>query len=209
MDTFELKREQQRLARKVITQSTVEEIRTVGGASTQVLSPQELLASVVVCEFPTFKILELKTFVLRNPLPYKAGFEAYREMPAIIEAYNLLDTEPDVLLVRGAGVAHPRHIGIASHVGVELNKATIGVCDHLNSGTVVDGEIILHNQVCGFEVTTRDHANPLYFSVGHMVSLEMIQKLIPQLVCYPHKLPEPLHLAHKLARKQVKEVLHV
>ena len=115
MDALELKREQVKLAPKVVLNDGFSKIKTIGGIECTAVD-NKLLASVVVCEFPSFKILEKKTHLLDNPLPYQPDFLAYREMPAMIEAYNKLDEEPDVLLVKGAGILHPRKIGCFVHV---------------------------------------------------------------------------------------------
>src|SRR3989344_7769555 len=124
MDLFELKREQAKLSYRIRLENSFQEIKAIGAAECQVLGTK-LLATVVVCEFPSFKVKEHKTYVLDNPLPYKFGFVAYREMPAIIEAFNQLEEEPDVLLVKGEGVLHPRRLGLAAHLGLALNIPTI------------------------------------------------------------------------------------
>lgn len=171
----------------------------------------KLLACVVVCEFPSMKLLESKTYLLDNPLPYRPGFQAYREMPAIIEAYNQLELEPerepDLILVSGAGIAHPRKIGIASHLGLALNRPTIGITESLLTGTIQQGKIIIENEIRGFEIRTREYSNTIYVSPGHLVALGTVLTLIPKTIHYPHKLPEPLHLAHKLAKRKGRELL--
>jgi deoxyribonuclease V len=211
MDLLELKKEQLKLAPKVTLNDglgSFTSLKIIAGTSCIPLgSPPgtKLLAGVVVCEFPSMKLLEMKSYLLDNPLPYCPGFQAYREMPAIIEAYNQLEQEPDLILVSGAGIAHPRRIGIASHLGLALNRPTIGVTESLLCGQVQQGKIIVENEICGFEIKTREHSNPLYVSPGHLVSLGSVLNLIPKTIQYPHKLPEPLHLAHKLVKRKGKE----
>jgi len=140
-------------------------------------------------------------------LPYRPGFQAYREMPAMIEAFNSLEQEPDLILVSGTGVAHPRKLGIASHLGLALNKPTIGVTQKLVFGNVDKGKIMLYNDIVGFEIITREHANPVYVSPGHLVSLGSTLDTVSKIIKFPHKMPEPLHLAHKFARKKVKKII--
>ncbi|MEK6905254.1 MAG: endonuclease V, partial [Nanoarchaeota archaeon] len=149
----------------------------------------KLLATVVVCEFPSFEVKEYKSYVLDNPLPHKLGFEAYREIPAIIEAVNQLDEEPEVLLVKGSGVLHPRRIGIASHLGLELNIPTIGVQDKLTFGTLQEGKIILDGTVLGFEIKTKEFSNPLFVSPGHNISVKTALDIVSKSIVHPHKLP--------------------
>ena len=203
MDLLELKKEQLKLAPKIVLKDNFTRIKTIGGIDCVAVG-QKLLACVVICEFPSLKILEAKTYCLDNPLPYRPAFEAYREMPAMIEAYNQVQQEPDVLLVDGAGILHPRRLGLASHLGLALNRATIGVSDSLPIGRVEKGKIFLGTDVVGFEITTREFSNPIYVSPGHLVSLGTVLNLIGQLIRQPHKLPEPLYLAHKMAKRKVK-----
>lgn len=204
MDLIELKREQQKLARKIVLADRCTTIKTIGGITCTVIDNNNILALVVVCAFPSFELKEKTSFILHDPLPYKPDYIAYREMPAMIEAYNLLEQEPDLVLVSGSGILHPRQCGIASHLGLALNIPTIGVTEFLSLGKVENGKIILDNQIAGFEIKTREYANPLYVSPGHHISLGSVLHLLPQTIKTPHKMPEPLHLAQKIARKKVK-----
>ena len=208
MDLIELKKEQLKLAAKIVLRDSSPTLKTIGGIDC-VAQGNELIAAVVVCEFPSMKVLETKTYVLADPFRYVPGFQAYREMPAMIEAYNQLEQEPDILLVSGQGIAHPRKMGIASHLGLNLNRATIGVADTLAVGTIEKGKIIFNNEIVGFEIKTREHSNPIYVSPGHLVSLGMTLNVIPQTIQYPHKMPEPLHIARKLGKKKGKGEIDV
>ena len=203
MDTFELKREQLKLAQKVVLKDNFTRIKTIGGTACLPVG-NKLLAVVIVCEYPSMKILEKQSYLLSDPLNYIPGFLAYREMPALIEAYNKLEQEPDLLIVNSQGVAHPRKIGLASHLGLALNIATIGVTKNQLLGKIENGKMIYHNEIVGFEIKTREHANPVYVSPGHNISLGSTLKLISEMILPPHKMPEPLHLARKFAKKEVK-----
>ena len=205
MDLFELKREQTKLAWKVQLRDQCEKIKTIGGVDCVVMG-EKLVATVVVCSYPSMELLEKKSYVFDDPLPYRPGFLAYREMPAMIEAINLLEEEPDVLLVSGPGINHPRKIGIASHLGLALNIPTIGVTQKLPIGKVENGKIMSNNEIVGFEVTTREHANPIYVAPGHLITPGSTLQIIGSTIQLPHKLPEPLHIAHKIARKKGKEM---
>ena len=204
MDLFEFKREQQRLATKVQLQNGFSTVTKVGGAACVAVG-KNLLACVVVCELPSFTVVDKAFYLLHDPLPFQEGFGAYREMPAIIEAYNQLSVEPDVLFVEGEGIAHPRGLGIASHLGVVLKVPTIGVADRLHCGTVSEGKGLVLGEVRGFEVVTREFAKPVYVSPGNMVSLASALKFVTEMITHPHKMPEPIHLANKLARKMKEE----
>ncbi len=206
MDLTELKQEQLKLSSKVVLRDGFTQLKTIGGVDC-VPCGKNLLACVVVCEFPSLTLKEKKTFLLPDPLPFMQGFLAYREMLAIVEAFNLLEEEPDVLFVDGAGIMHPRRFDLASHVGLVLNKPTIGVSETISVGSVDGGKVIDRGEIVGFEVVTREHAKPLYFSPGHLISLGSVLDIVRKTVMYPHKLPEPLHLAHKLAKKKMGEMV--
>ena len=205
LDTFELKREQNRLARKVVLRNSFNKVKTIGGTECLAIG-DKLLAVVTVCEFPSLKFIEKQSYLLDQPLPYKIGFQSYREMPAIIEAFNKLEQEPDVLLVKGMGINHPRKFGIASHLGISLNIATIGIVAKNITGKVEKGKIMLNNDIVGFEIKTREHANPVYAAPGSNITLGSVLDIISKSIKFPHKLPEPLHLAHKIAKKKAKEM---
>jgi len=205
MDPFELKKEQHKLASKVELKDLVTKPKTIGGADCVVVG-NKVLAAVVVLEFPSMKLLEKQTAVLYDPLPYHPGFLAYREMPAMIEAFNKLEQEPDVLLVDGSGILHPRRLGIASHLGLALNKPTIGLTKKLIDGKIENSKIYLNKELAGFEIKTKEHAKALYVSPGHLVSLGSCLRIVQQSIKLPHKLPEPLHVAHKVAKKKIKKI---
>ncbi len=205
MDLLELKKEQYKLARKVILRDNFNKIETIAGVDC-IAKGNDILAVVVVCKFPSLEFKEKKSYLLSSPLPYRAGYESYRYMPAMLEAINLLDEEPDVFLVNGSGVLHPRGLGLASHLGLSLNASCIGVTDKLVMGQIDNGKVLVRGELTGFEVTTREHSRPIYVSPGNLVSLGTCLNVIKQTVSPPHKMPEPLHLAHKIARKKVKKV---
>jgi len=204
MEIFELKKEQTKLAGRIILRDGFDKVRIIAGAECIAVG-NKILASVVVCEFPSFKVLEHQTYLLSDPLPYHPEYVAYREMPALVEAYNKIELEPDVILVSGSGINHPRKIGIASHLGLILNKSTIGITDKLELGRVEHGKIMIGLDLAGFEIKTREHANPIYVSPGHLITPGAALELVSKSIVYPHKMPEPLHLAHKLGKKKSKE----
>jgi deoxyribonuclease V len=205
LDTFELKREQHRLSKRVLLRDSFDKVKTIGGTECLPIG-NKLLAVVTVCEFPSLKLIDKQTYLLDQPLPYKIGFQSYREMPAIIEAFNKLEQEPDVLLVKGMGINHPRKFGIASHLGIALNIATIGIIAKSTTGKVEKGKIMLNNDIVGFEIKTKEHANPVYAAPGSNITLGSVLNVVSKSISFPHKLPEPMHIAHKIAKKKIKEM---
>lgn len=200
----ELKKEQIKLSRNVLLQDGFKKIEKVAGID-QAYVGNDVISCIVVCDAKTGKVIEKQHAKVPAPIPYKPGFLAYRDMPAMVEAYSKLKTTPDVIIIDGHGIAHPRRLGLASHFGLVIGRPTIGVSKSLVIGRIENGKIYVEKDLCGFELTTREHANPIYVSPGHMVSPGTALKIVRDLIKPPHKLPEPLHLAHKGARRAMKE----
>ena len=111
-----------------------------------------------------------------------------------------------MLLVDGHGIAHPRKIGLASHVGLLLDIPTIGIAKCLLCGKIEEDKIVLGEKNIGFKFIGKEQASPLFVSPGHKVSMKTSLEVVKNCMRMPHKLPEPLHLAHKNANKIRKEI---
>lgn len=199
----ELKKEQLHLSQKVVLKDGFKKVKKVAGVD-QAFINNTVISCVVVCKYKTMEVLEKQIATAEALIPYKPGFLAYREMPAAIAAYEKLEHEPDVIIVDGHGIAHPRRIGLASHLGLALDKPTIGVAKSLVVGKVENGKIYVENELRGFEFTTKEHAKPIYVSPGHLVSPGTALRIVRESIRPPHKLPEPLHIAHKCVRKETR-----
>ncbi len=197
MDIERLKEEQILLARKIIVRDDFKEIKTIAGCD-QAFYDKKVISAIVVCD-KDMNILEKAVAEIDEKIPYIPGLLFYREGPAAVEAFHKLNTKPDLLMVEGNGILHPLRIGMASHLGLILDVPTIGVSKKLLLGTKEGEKIFVGNEIRGEEVKTKEHSNPLYVSPGHRVSLGTSVELVKQLIRPPHKLPEPIHLAHRLA----------
>lgn len=163
-------------------------------------------AGVVVLSFPDLETVEC--IVAERPItfPYIPGLLSFREAPAILDGLSRLQSEPDVILFDGQGYAHPRRMGIATHVGILLDRPTVGCAKSRLYGTHEepgpergsytplrhDGEVI------GAVVRTRTRVKPVFVSVGHRMTLERAVELV--LACGAgYRLPEPTRQAHRVA----------
>jgi len=200
VDLNTLKKEQIKLAKKVITTDGFEKIKTIAGCS-QAYVDDKVISAIVVCDYKTLEVIESKHAVGEGKIPYKSGFLFYKDGPAVMEAFNMLEQKPDVLIVEANGILHPRRIGMASHVGILLDVQTIGVTKRLMLGQVKGNTIYVEKEARGYELITREHARPIYVSPGNKISLKTSLEVIKNCIKEPHKLPEPLHLAHKYGRK--------
>ncbi len=205
MDIEKLKEEQLATARKVVTTDELGQVRTIGGCDCAYVN-NTVIAAIVVCD-DKLKIIEKQVVAVETDFPYMPGLLYYREGRAIKEAFAKLKNKPDVLLVDGNGVLHPLRCGLASHLGVELDQPTIGVAKTRLLGEEDEaGNIRVGKDIIGAEFKAKEHAKPIYISVGHKVSLEKAVEIVQKTTQTPHKLPEPLHLAHRLADKARKEM---
>ncbi len=198
---------QLQLAKQVRTEDIRKEIKTVAGIDVGYSHEgRRSHAAIVVCQFRSLDIIEKVTASLSTPLPYIPGLLSFREIPAILEAYTLLKAAPDLLLCDGQGIAHPRRLGIASHLGLYLDKPSIGVAkkrligEHNEVGKDRGSEAYLKdgNETVGVVYRSRSNVKPIYISPGHNVSVERAVNITCGLIT-KYRLPEPIRYAHRLA----------
>jgi deoxyribonuclease V len=180
-------------------------IRLVAGVDVSVKGGQSQ-AAIVVASFPDFRVVETVLARWATPFPYIPGLLSFREGPVLEEAFERLGAEPDVFLFDGMGIAHPRRIGIAAHLGLWLGRPTVG-CGKTRlvgrHGPLADekgavASLIDRGEVIGAVVRTRTGTNPLFISPGHLADIPTSVELV--LRCSPkYRLPEPIRLAHKVA----------
>jgi deoxyribonuclease V len=163
------------------------------------------LAAAVVWDLCEHRVIEQHVAVRPLTFPYVPGLLSFREGPAVLAVLRKLRTLPDVLIYDGHGLAHPRRFGIACHLGVILDRPTIGCAKSRLIGThrepassrgsivpvIDDGEVI------GSVLRTQDGINPVFVSVGHLIDLRGAQRIV--LACaIRYRLPEPTRLADQL-----------
>ncbi|MBL7050900.1 endonuclease V [Candidatus Woesearchaeota archaeon] len=207
MDVEKLKKEQIKLAKKVVLKDEFSELKLIGGCD-QTFIGNNVISCVVVMDYDTLEVVETVHAVVKAVVPYVAGFLGYREGPAIVEAFNKLEKKPDILLCDFNGILHPRLFGAASQVGLMLDVPTIGVAKILSYGSIMGEKIVIGTKQVGVKVISREHSRPIYVSLGHKICLKSAVEIVKKCLKYPHKLPEPIHYAHKYAKKLQKEEEH-
>lgn len=165
-------------------------------------------ASIVTMSLTDLKpIMQVQAYV-PEPFPYIPGLLAFREIPAILTALQQLDHLPDLFMVDGHGIAHPRRMGIATHLGVLLDMPAIGVAKSRLTGRydMPDEKkgsftplYAAKQEQIGVALRSRDRVNPLFVSPGHRVSMDRAAELT-QKCLIKHRLPEPTRLADKLSK---------
>jgi deoxyribonuclease V len=203
---------QRQLAGQVLKQGEVTNPQFIAGADISTQKGQEMAtAAVVVLNYPELKLVETRIIEDRLGFPYIPGLLSFRESPLILTACEQLTITPDLILVDGQGLAHPRRLGIASHLGLLLDTPTIGCAKSRLCGTHQTPEaetgsyadIIDKGELIGVALRTRPGTSPVYVSIGHKVDLAMAIRWV--LNCYRgYRIPEPLRLAHLAAGGNLK-----
>jgi len=168
-------------------------------------------AAVVVLSYPEFELVETRIVTDRIEFPYVPGLLSFREAPLILAACEELTVTPDLLMVDGQGIAHPRRMGLASHLGLFLDIPTIGcaksrLCgSHEEPGNEAGSyaELLDSGEVIGAAVRTRTGVKPVYVSIGHKVDLSTAIRRVLE-CCRGYRLPEPTRLAHQAAGGNLK-----
>jgi len=163
-------------------------------------------AAVTVLSFPDLQVIETVTATMTTPFPYIPGLLSFREGPVILKAIENLQTIPDAFIFDGMGRAHPRRIGIASHMGLWFNKPTIGCGKTLLIGSYDDpahergaySPLIDRGELVGVVLRSRPNVKPLYISVGHLCDLATAVEVVMRCVG-KYRLPEPIRAAHNAA----------
>ena len=163
----------------------------------------KMIAGVIIFEFPNLKVIEKQFFISPINLPYIPGLLTFREGPSLLAAFKKIKNEPDIILFDGQGIAHPRRMGIATHLGLFLDKPTIGCAKSRLSGEYIPvgeekGDYALlkeGEEILGAVLRTRRKVKPIFISPGHKIdlsnSIEIILKCIVK-----YRLPVPVREAH-------------
>ncbi|MEH2063845.1 MAG: deoxyribonuclease V [Nostoc sp.] len=199
---------QEKLRYQVITSDQLQEpIQYVAGVDMGFEADGTISrAAVAVLSFPDLQVIETSLAHRPTTFPYIPGFLSFREIPAVLDALEKIKTIPDIILCDGNGIAHPRRLGIASHLGLLVDVPTIGVAKSRLLGkheelaeTKGNWQPLIHEgETIGAVLRSRTGVKPLYISSGHRVSLPTAIDYV--LRCTPkYRLPETTRIADKLA----------
>jgi deoxyribonuclease V len=203
---------QETLARRVLQTPLTREIRTVAGVDAA-FSGGDTIAAVTLFDYATLTLLEQTHAVMETGFPYIPGYLSFREGPALLSALAKLSAPPDLLIVDGQGIAHPRRIGIASFLGVLLEIPAIGSAKSRLTGVYAEpppergawSPLIDRGETIGAVLRTKDKIKPLFVSPGHLITLaEAVAVILRCAVGY--RLPEPQRAADALAARVKREM---
>lgn len=164
------------------------------------------VGAVVVVSYPDLAVADVQVTERRIDFPYVPGLLSFREAPLVLAACEQLTTIPDLVLVDGQGIAHPRRFGLASHLGLLLDTPSVGCAKSILCGrheTLEEtpgsfAEIQHNGEVIGAALRTRAGVKPVYVSIGHKVDLSSALSWVMK-CCRGYRLPEPTRLAHLAA----------
>ena len=166
-------------------------------------------AAAVLLAADSLEVLDQQVARLPTRMPYVPGLLSFRELPALLDALALLKTAPDLALIDGQGIAHPRRLGIAAHFGVASGLPALGVAKtllvgHFDPPGPEPGQytpIVHRGEVLGYALRSKPRCNPLLVSPGHRVSLHTAVALTMRCLA-GYRLPEPTRLADRLASRR-------
>ncbi len=202
------KQEQLRL-RQLLKQLPLKNAELIAGVDLSFPRVDQGYAVIVVMDIRSMQMVEYVTESSQISFPYIPGLLAFREGPAFLKAWEKLRSKPDVVMFDGQGIAHPRHMGIAAHMGLFLELPTIGVAkSHLYGKYKEPGlkkgdyEYLYddNDQIIGAVLRTHSKFKPVFVSPGHMIDLESSIDIVMK-CCTSYRLPEPTRIAHLISQK--------
>ncbi|MBW2037129.1 MAG: deoxyribonuclease V [Deltaproteobacteria bacterium] len=195
---------QRRLSKKIREIPLAKPLKTIAGADVSYSrKSHDFYAAVLVFTFPDLILVDEAMACQKVKFPYIAGLLTFREGPVLIKAFRKIRKKPDVTMFDGQGTAHPRGIGLASHMGLILDCPTIGcaktrlvgihapVAENRGSTALLTDQ----GRVIGSVLRTRDHVKPVFVSSGHAITLAEALDLV-MACCRGYRLPEPIRQAH-------------
>lgn len=197
---------QLQLSKRVIRKDTLPEaIHYVAGVDVA-YSKEESIGAVVVLDSSSLALKESRVARLKTQFPYIPTLLSFREIPPAISAIRKLQVDPDVFLIDGHGIAHPYRLGFASHLGLVIDRPTIGVAKSLLCGRVKPAHkkwstITNGKEVIGTLISAKSGRKPVYVSVGHKVSLEKAVDVVSR-CSRTYRIPEPIRRAHMIANEE-------
>ena len=200
---------QEALRDRIILKKTFSRVKTIGGGDVAYSRKGNLLfGAIVVLSFPEMEILDTATADGKVSFPYIPGLLSFREGPILIRAFQRLRLKPDMMIYDGQGIAHPRRIGLASHMGLWLELPSIGcaktpLLDEFIPPGPSRGSfewIRREGKKIGAVLRTKDGVKPLFVSPGHQIDLLTSNQLTLE-SCKGFRFPEPLRKAHQLAER--------
>ena len=211
LDSKQARKLQTRLSNEVIRCSSSIDVKLIAGVDVSASRfSRSGRAAIVVLDYPSMELREVAIAESNIDFPYIPGLLSFREAPLYLKAWKKLKSQPDLLMVDGQGIAHPRRLGIASHLGLLLDTPAIGCAksrligmhDSLPDEAGSYRLLMDKGEVIGAVVRTKHRVQPVYVSIGHRIDLENAVSFVLE-CCRGYRLPQPARLAHMAAGGQL------
>ncbi len=205
---------QHELAGKLVLKGEIEPVDLVAGVDCSSYGNTGMtVGAVVVWSLSEKKEIATSTAVVETDFPYIPGLLAFRELPALLRAFDKLEIVPDAVICDGQGTAHMRGFGIACHLGLYLGIPTLGCGKSRLVGSYkVPGRLkgsveplMYKDRLAGAVVRSRTNVKPVFISPGHLISLDNAVKLALK-SCSRYRLPDPVRTAHNLSGEVLKNL---
>ena len=200
---------QQELRKQIQIKPLDKEFRVIGGADISFNKYSETVyAGIVLFSYPELKIIGNATAICTTTFPYISGLLAFREVPALLQAWDKLTVKPDLMLLDGQGIAHERRLGIATHFGLLTNVPSIGSAKSRLTGKYqepanelfAESPMYHQNEHIGVALRSKKNCNPIYISPGHNINIQQSVDVIKNCI-RGYRIPEPTRQAHLLVNK--------
>ncbi len=209
---YKFKKIQYNLSKRVVIKKLNKHISYIAGVDA-IQRDNLLIAVACLYKYPEINFLESAYEIRKSTFPYIPGFLCFREGDAMIEAVRKLKLKPDVLLIDGQGIAHPRRLGVACYVGISLKIPTIGCAKSKLIGQYKEPDsvkesfsyLFYNNEIVGVVVRTRENVKPVFVSPGHLIDVESALKIVIN-CSTKYRIPEPLRCAD-IKTKQIAQDL--
>lgn len=197
---------QRRLQKELVIKKPVRRFRLAAGTDVSYdKKSDKFYAGVIIFNLADMQRVEQATAIGKVRFPYIPGLLSFREAPILLKAFSKIKRKPDVIIVDGQGIAHPRGVGLASHLGLILDVPSVGcaksrlIGEHEPVGKKAGSQayIKINGKVVGTVLRTRTNIKPVYVSPGHKIDLASAVAVVLK-CCHGYKLPEPTRQAHNL-----------
>jgi deoxyribonuclease V len=200
---------QQELRKQIQIKPLDKEIRVIGGADISFNKYSETVyAGIISFSYPELKIIGNATAICTTTFPYISGLLAFREVPALLQAWDKLTVKPDLMVLDGQGIAHERRLGIATHFGLLTNVPSIGSAKSRLTGKYQEpanelfakSPMYHQNEHIGVALRSKKNCNPIYISPGHNINIQQSVDVIKNCI-RGYRIPEPTRQAHLLVNQ--------
>ncbi|MEO0098405.1 MAG: endonuclease V [candidate division WOR-3 bacterium] len=206
MKITNLIREQEKLRESLSLKNGFEKLELIGGTDCA-FDEEDIYCAFIIFSLPESRVIEVKTFQEKINFPYIPGFLSYREKGAYLKVYEKLEYQPDVILFDGQGISHPRGLGLASHLGILLDKPTVGCAKTKLVGKYEMPDkkrgsyspLIYRGEIVGYVLRTQESVAPVFVSPGHKISLATAKEIVLK-TALKYRIPEPLRIAHTISQ---------